>query len=86
MAIRPHPRFIERLVRILIGTHAIDLINVGDQAIVLINIGAHAIDLIDLYLYIYIFILIFSKYWRPGHINRGILSVYNLFSVIFSYK
>ena len=55
MAIRPHPRFIERLVRVLIGTHGIDLINVGDQAIVLINIGALAIDLIDLYLYVYLY-------------------------------
>ena len=31
----------------LIGTHAIDLINIGAHVIVLINIGAHAIELIN---------------------------------------
>ena len=52
MATRPCPMVTQRLVRMLIGTHAIDLINVGDQAIVIISIGAHAIDLIDLHLYL----------------------------------
>ena len=47
MATRPHPMVRQRLVRMLIGSHAIDLINVGAHAIVLINIGAHAIDLFN---------------------------------------
>ena len=96
MATRPCPMVTQRLVRMLIGTHAIDLINIGAHAIVLINIGAHAIELINfgyhaIHLYIFIQQILANRPYQQivsrVHImfrseKRIIFSYFQLFSVI----